>query len=45
MKLLALPRNRDVNCQGRSHPSINGLLQEGVGPSLTNREVQPGLTR
>lgn len=39
MKLLASPRKRDMNCQGWSRPSINGLLQEGVGPSLSNREV------
>lgn len=45
VKLLGLPRNRDMKCRGRSHSLINGLVQEGVGPSLTNREVCAGLTR
>lgn len=39
MKLLGLPRNRDMKCRGRSNSLINGLVQEAVGPSLTNREV------
>lgn len=45
VRLLGLPRNRDMKCRGRSRSLINGLVQEGVGPSLTNREVGAGPAR